>query len=131
MKKSRTFIKKNRVKIISFLITLALVFTYFYINFVSNASIVDKAKGTYRKESNDQDLKKIVEVILGYIQTVGIAVFLGSIMVFGIRWVSADSAKQAEIKEKAMLWIIAGVLIFSSTKIVEIIIKAGDQILPN
>lgn len=121
--------KNNKILILSFILTILLVFTFFYINFSANASIVSKAKGTYKKDINDPELQKITVTILGYIQGVGIAIFLGSIMVFGISWVSASADKKAEIKEKAVLWIIAGVLIFSATKIVEIIVSVGNKIV--
>lgn len=121
--------KNNKILILSFILTILLVFTFFYINFSANASIVSKAKGTYKKDINDPELQKITVTILGYIQGVGIAIFLGSIMVFGISWVSASADKKAEIKEKAFLWIIAGVLIFSATKIVEIIVSVGNKIV--
>lgn len=121
--------KNNKILILSFILTILLIFAFFYINFSANASIVSKAKGTYKKDVNDPELQKITVTILGYIQGVGIAIFLGSIMVFGISWVSASADKKAEIKEKAVLWIIAGVLIFSATKIVEIIVSVGNKIV--
>ena len=119
----------KKILILSFILTILLVFAFFYINYSSNASIVSKAKGTYKKDINDPELQKITVTILGYIQGIGIAIFLGSIMVFGISWVSASADKKAEIKEKAILWIVAGVLIFSATKIVEIIVNVGNKIV--
>lgn len=121
--------KNNKILILSFILTILLIFAFFYINFSANASIVSKAKGTYKKDINDPELQKITVTILGYIQGIGIAIFLGSIMVFGISWVSASADKKAEIKEKAILWIVAGVLIFSATKIVEVIVNVGNKIV--
>lgn len=121
--------KNKKILILSFILTILLVFAFFYINHSANASIVSKAKGTYKKDINDPELQKITVTILGYIQGIGIAILLGSIMVFGISWVSASADKRAEIKEKAVLWIIAGVLIFSATKIVEIIVNVGNKIV--
>lgn len=85
------------------------------------SSVTNQVKSSFKSKNNDQELDKIAKQILGYIQVVGVGIFLGSIIVYGIKLVTADASQKAEIKQKALLWIAAGIFVFSASKIVQII----------
>lgn len=85
------------------------------------SSVTNQVKSSFKSKNNDQELDKIAKQILGYIQVVGVGIFLGSIIVYGMKLVTADASQKAEIKQKALLWIAAGIFVFSASKIVQII----------
>lgn len=122
-------LKKRKInyKIIAFILTLLLTFLFISSMIYSNA-VVDLVTGKYKKTGNeDAKLKDIAQTILGYIQAGGVAIFLGAIIVYGMNLVSGDSKNLAEIKEKFIMWMVAGLLIFGGTTIIEVILKISGQ----
>ncbi len=122
-------LKKRKInyKIIAFILTLLLTFLFISSVIYSNA-VVDLVTGKYKKTGNeDAKLKDIAQTILGYIQAGGVAIFLGAIIVYGMNLVSGDSKNLAEIKEKFIMWMVAGLLIFGGTTIIEVILKISGQ----
>lgn len=122
-------LKKRKInyKIIAFILTLLL--TFFCISSViySNA-VVGLVTEKYKNAgSKDAKLIDIAQTILGYIQAGGVAIFLGAIIVYGMNLVSGDSKNLAEIKEKFIMWMVAGLLIFGGTTIIEVILKISGQ----
>ena len=85
------------------------------------SSVTNQVKSSFKSKNNDQELDNIAKKILGYIQVVGVGIFLGSIIVYGMKLVTADASQKAEIKQKAILWIAAGFFVFSASKLVQII----------
>lgn len=126
-------LKKRKInyKIIAFILTLLLTFLFISSMIYSNA-VVDLVTGKYKKTGNeDAKLKDIAQTILGYIQAGGVAIFLGAIIVYGMNLVSGDSKNLAEIKEKFIMWMVAGLLIFGGTTIIEVILKISGQTFQN
>lgn len=126
-------LKKRKInyKIIAFILTLLL--TFFCISSViySNA-VVGLVTEKYKNAgSKDAKLIDIAQTILGYIQAGGVAIFLGAIIVYGMNLVSGDSKNLAEIKEKFIMWMVAGLLIFGGTTIIEIILKISGETFKN
>lgn len=126
---------KTKKIILFFIITIiCLIFTTKvyatnHDSFYLASEVVSKVESGFKTGNpNDPELEKISVKILGYIQYIGLAIFVGSIIFYGMQLVSADAAKTAEIKDKLILWIIAGVLIMGATQIVEIIIDASKPL---
>lgn len=93
------------------------------------SEVVNKVESGFKSsDPNDPELKKISGTILGYIQYIGLAIFVGSIIFYGIQLVSADASKTAEIKDKLILWVIAGVLIMGASQVVQIITDASKPL---
>ena len=126
-------LKKRKInyKIIAFILTFLLTFLFISSVIYSNA-VVDLVTGKYKNAgSKDAKLIDIAQTILGYIQAGGVAIFLGAIIVYGMNLVSGDSKNLAEIKEKFIMWMVAGLLIFGGTTIIEVILKISGQTFQN
>lgn len=122
-------LKKRKInyKIIAFILTLLLTFLFISSVIYSNA-VVGLVTEKYKNAgSKDAKLIDIAQTILGYIQAGGVAIFLGAIIVYGMNLVSGDSKNLAEIKEKFIMWMVAGLLIFGGTTIIEVILKISGQ----
>lgn len=61
----------------------------------------------------------LVSNILGLIQFVGVAIALGMLIVIGIQYVTASSAKKGEIKDTAINYLFGAVCIFAATGILQ------------
>lgn len=126
-------LKKRKInyKIIAFILTLLLTFLFISSMIYSNA-VVGLVTEKYKNAgSKDAKLIDIAQTILGYIQAGGVAIFLGAIIVYGMNLVSGDSKNLAEIKEKFIMWMVAGLLIFGGTTIIEIILKISGETFKN
>lgn len=126
-------LKKRKInyKIIAFILTLLLTFLFISSVIYSNA-VVGLVTEKYKNAgSKDAKLIDIAQTILGYIQAGGVAIFLGAIIVYGMNLVSGDSKNLAEIKEKFIMWMVAGLLIFGGTTIIEVILKISGQTFQN
>lgn len=123
--------KNKKVKLLAFTITFLITGLFIFSRMHSNA-IVDLVKGKFSNSgSPDANLEKIVTTILGYIQAAGVGIFLGAIVVYGIKIVSADSVKKAEIKEKLIMWVIAGLLIFAGGSIIKTLLSISSKVFKN
>lgn len=123
--------KNKKIKLLAFTITFLITGLFIFSRMHANA-IVDLVKGKFSNSgSPDANLEKIVTTILGYIQAAGVGIFLGAIVVYGIKIVSADSAKKAEIKEKLIMWVIAGLLIFAGGSIIKTLLSISSKVFKN
>lgn len=113
----------KRALVISTLLTIVLALI----------SVLSFADVTIPKPTppKDQGFNNQVGTIIGFIQAIGVAVALGMLIVIGIRYVSADSSKKAEIKEQAITYVFGAFCIFAAVSILGIIQTLSKSVTKN
>lgn len=85
----------------------------------------EKYKDIYN--GNSEELNTIAGKILGIIQTVGIAVAVGMLMIVGVRYIMMSPEGKAEYKKTAITFAIGAALLFSGSAIIGIVRDIVDQ----
>ncbi len=111
----------KRALVISTLLTIVLSL----ISVISFADIqIPQPKAPTDQAFNDQ-----VGTIIGFIQAIGVAVALAMLIIIGIKYVSADSSKKAEIKEQAITYVFGAFCIFAAVAILGIIKNLSKSVI--
>ena len=71
-------------------------------------------------EGQIEELKPMMENILGYVQVIGSAISVITVVVIGIKYIWASTEEKVEIKQTAIYYVIGAVLLFSAVNIVTI-----------
>ena len=71
-------------------------------------------------EGQIEELKPMMENILGYVQVIGSAISVITVVVIGIKYMWSSTEEKFEIKQTAIYYVIGAVLLFSAVNIVTI-----------
>lgn len=95
-----------------------------------SASINDIPHGASSDSSNT--FSGILNIILGIVQVIGIAVAVIMLIVLAIKYVSAAPGDKAEIKQHAVVYVVGAVVLFGASGLLEIIKQfTGEAIKTN
>lgn len=107
--------KKGIAKVaLSAVMSLALVVPSVFASSASSGMGLPEINTTAGRQNSG-----FISNILGLIQFVGIAIALGMLIVIGIQYVTASSAKKGEIKDTAINYLFGAVCIFAATGILQ------------
>ena len=109
--------KKAIIKVMSIAIMVAMVAMC-----LSNVVFADVAIPTGDTNGGTaQTFAKILNVILGIAQVIGVAIAVIMLIVLAIKYISAAPGDKAEIKKHAVVYIVGAVVLFAASGILQII----------
>ena len=111
--------KKRIVKILS--IALMVTMIAMCINNVALATSTDTIPTAGTTSSTSGAFQRILNVILGITQVIGIAVAVIMLIVLAIKYISAAPGDKAEIKKHAVVYIVGAVVLFAASGILGLI----------
>ena len=109
--------KKTIFRILS--IALVFVMVAMCLSNVAFADVEYKPSGT--GGTTNTKFQSILNIILGLVQVVGIAIAVIMLIVLAIKYISAAPGDKAEIKKHAVVYIVGAVLLFAASGIIQII----------
>ena len=119
--------KKKIVKILS----IALMVTMMAMCINNVALATDSIPTTGTSSSTSSAFQRILNVILGITQVIGIAVAVIMLIVLAIKYISAAPGDKAEIKKHAVVYIVGAVVLFAASGILGLIKNfASENIKP-
>lgn len=111
--------KKNVVKILAILLVAFMIVGISSAVMASGYLETDKYQG---KESAGGDkAQDIANIVIGFVQVIGIAAAVIMLIVLAIKYVSAAPGEKADIKKSAVIYVVGAVLLFAATGVLELV----------
>lgn len=108
--------KKTIVRIMSIALMVAMIAMC-----LSNVAFADYTPKGNQGTATGTKFGNILDVFLGLVQIVGIAIAVIMLIVLAIKYISAAPGDKAEIKKHAVVYIVGAVLLFAASGIIQII----------
>lgn len=107
------------------IITIFLLILIIFSNFcqVFSVTIESLYPGNDSGMAGEDEAKKIINVIIGTIQVVGVFVAVAFLIFIGIKYMVASPGEKADIKKHLVAYVVGAVVMFGAAGILEIIEK--------
>lgn len=113
------FVKRNIPKTLFFIAIIFIITMFCYTCFASSGEI--NVENVTIGEGQIEDLKPLLQNILGFVQVLGSAISVIVVVVIGIKYMWASTEEKFEIKQTAVYYVIGAVLVFATVNIITII----------
>jgi len=111
-------------KIATIILVLAMI-SIPVLSFASDAANSSFWEGLFGSGGSDAE-QKVLNVggsVLSIIRTIGFIVALGMLIWIGIKWITSTAQERADLKGKAVNYVIGAVFVFGASFILPIIVK--------
>ncbi len=117
--------KKNAVKILMILI---IAFMIIGISNIAMATMLNPDEYTGQTSDGATKAQSIANIIIGFVQVIGMAAAVIMLIVLAIKYVSAAPSEKADIKKSAIVYVIGAVLLFAATGVLQLVKGLADTI---
>lgn len=108
--------KKTIVKVMSVALMVAMIALC-----INNVALATDTIPTGITSNTSGTFSRILSVILGITQVIGMAIAVIMLIVLAIKYISAAPSEKAEIKKSAVAYIVGAVILFAASGLLEII----------
>lgn len=117
--------KKRIVKILS--VALMVIMVSICLQNIAFADMPDPStfKGTTSNASNS--FSKVLNMILGVAQVIGVAVAVIMLIVLAIKYISSAPSDKADIKKHAVIYIVGAVVLFGASGLLGLIKSFAEE----
>lgn len=117
--------KKNAVKILMILI---IAFMIIGISNIAMATMLNPDEYNGQTSDGATKAQSIANIIIGFVQVIGMAAAVIMLIVLAIKYVSAAPSEKADIKKSAIVYVIGAVLLFAATGVLQLVKGLADTI---
>lgn len=110
--------KKTIIRVISVALMVAMIALCF-----SNIALASGYDQSFDGQTGTTStaIAKVLNIVLGIAQVVGVAIAVIMLIVLAIKYISAAPGDKAEIKKHAVVYIVGAVVLFAASGILQII----------
>ena len=119
---------KKIINIITIVLLILIIFSNFCQVFSATESDIRTYYSGQKSGMSGQDkVNKIINIIIGAIQVVGVFVAVAFLIFIGIKYMVAKKKKKADIKKHLVAYVVGAMVMFGTAGILEIIEIFADK----
>ncbi len=120
----------NKVKkIFIILLSIMFIFSLFYMSFAGDNFDINAFEG---KEAPDQVTtltKDVIGAIVSVLRIAASGILIIMLVVISIRYMTSSAGDRADIKKHAVAFVIAALILFGSSVIIEVLVELAGMIV--